>query len=225
MIIANRFARQTTVVAKRFLSTNSGMVSSKIQTVWHEYNRHLVDSPILTKSITAGIIALVADVVCQVYFPSKEDANKSTLERIRWRRAFNFTFLSGVIMPPIMHYWYGYLSTQIVGTNFLAAAKRVACDQLLFAPCIIPVYFIGILLLEGQFDKIIPKIKADWLNTVLVNYSVWVPAQLINFSVVPAPLRVLWANFVGFFWGIYLSNAANKAQVHAPVKVDDIKQD
>ena len=211
MIIANRVARTSKIVARRFMSSQ-GMFSSKISTVWDAYNKNLVQSPILTKSITAGVIAIVADLVCQVYFPSKEDAKKPAMDRIRWRRVFNFTFLSGVIFPPIMHYWYGFLSTQIVGTSFSAAVKRVACDQLLFAPVIIPVFFIGTLLLEGETEKIVPKLKADWLKTVLTNYFVWVPAQLINFSVVPPPLRVLWANFVGFFWGIYLSNVANKSQ-------------
>ena len=67
--------------------------------------------------------------------------------------------------------------------------------------------------MEGKHEQINDKLSKDWLPTLMTNYSVWIPAQLINFKVVPPQLRVLWANVVGFFWSIYLSNAANKSAV------------
>jgi hypothetical protein len=178
--------------------------------LFEKYNYHLNENPIITKSITAGIIAFIADILCQVYFPAnkEEDMKKSPLERINWRRTANFTFINLVIVPPVMHWWYGLLSTKIVGTSFTAAVKRVVIDQSLFAPVIIPVFLGGTLLLDGKTEEIVPKLSKDWIPTLLTNYSVWIPAQLINFSVVPPPYRVLWANFIGFFWNIYLSGVA-----------------
>lgn len=205
-------------VPRRMLSSASNKnplseSSSKVVGVWNAYNHQLVANPIMTKCITAGALAFVADIVCQVCYPSDPELkDKAPLERIRWKRSLNFLFLNSIVVPPVMHYWYGMLSTRIVGTSFLAAVKRVFFDQALFAPVIIPVFLGGTLLLDGAgFDKIKEKLRADWLDTLLANYSVWIPAQLINFSMIPIPLRVLWANFVGFFWSIYLSNAANSA--------------
>ena len=207
------FFRHFQRYTKRFFSTSSN-TNGKNGNLWEKYNYHLVENPIVTKSVTAGIIAFIADIVCQTYFPSPEDAKKPN-ERMNWRRTLNFTFLNGVIVSPIMHYWYGFLSVRIVGTNLLAAVKRVAIDQSLFAPTIIPVFLGGSLLLDGKADQIVDKLKNDWVDTVLSNYKLWIPAQLINFSVVPPPFRVLWANFIGFFWNIYLSKVANNQIVES----------
>lgn len=201
---------------KRFFSTGGkSFQSSPLGSMWESYNHHLLVNPILTKSITAVVLAFVADIVCQTYFPtSEEDKKKPLKDRINWQRTINFTFLNSVIVPPVMHYWYGLLSTKIAGTGLLAAAKRVAIDQSLFAPVIIPVFLAGTLLLEGKAEQIPDKLKADWFKTLTFNYMLWIPAQLVNFSVVPPQFRVLWANFIGFFWNIYLSDAASKKAGH-----------
>jgi hypothetical protein len=199
---------------------------SSFTKLFEKYNYHLNENPILTKSITAGIIAFIADIICQVYFPAnkEEDMKKSPLERINWRRTANFTFINLFLVPPVMHWWYGLLSTKIVGTSFIAAVKRVIIDQSLFAPVIIPVFLGGTLILDGKPEEVVPKLSKDWIPTLLTNYSVWIPAQLINFSVIPPPFRVLWANFVGFFWNIYLSGVAGN-QTKDDNHINDVKSE
>lgn len=196
-------------------SFSANVKSAEIQGLWAKYNYHLIENPLITKGITAGAIAFVADVICQTVFSSDKDSDKKTFfDRIDWKRTFNFTVLNTVFMSTSAHYWYGFLSTKIVGDTMIASAKRVAFDQLLFAPAIISTLFTGNMLLQGERDwnVIINKLKNDLPGTLLYNYSVWVPAQLINFRFVPPQLRVLWANFIGFFWNIYLSSATNKPQ-------------
>jgi hypothetical protein len=83
--------------------------------------------------------------------------------------------------------------------------QRLACDQLGFAPCFIPAFFSVLLTLDGRFQEIPETLKKEWLPTVMTNYTVWVPAMLINFRFIPATHQVLFSNVVGFFWNIYLS--------------------
>jgi protein Mpv17 len=183
------------------------------QSLWAKYNHHLVVNPLITKGVTAGVIAFIADVICQTVFPADEKSkNLPVLDRIDWKRSFNFTLLNAFLMSTCSHYWYDFLSTKIVGDTMIASAKRVMFDQLLFAPTVISALFTGNMLMQGEKDwnAIAEKLKNDLPGTLMYNYSVWVPAQLINFRYVPPPLRVLWANFVGFFWNIYLSSATNK---------------
>jgi hypothetical protein len=54
------------------------------------------------------------------------------------------------------------------------------------------------------------KLGSDWMSAVLANYSVWVPAQFLNFKFVPPGFQVLFSNFVGFGWNIYMSYATHK---------------
>jgi len=70
------------------------------------------------------------------------------------------------------------------------------------------------MILDGDFNKIPAKLKADWFPTVVANYAVWVPCQFVNFRFVPPHLQVLWANCVGFFWNIYLSYTCYKDKAH-----------
>ena len=198
----NRFARHFSVDKASRSYTNP---------LWQRYNDALSKSPLLTKSITAGVIAFTADIICQTYFPTSiEDLQKPISDRINWRRTANFTVLNIFVVAPSLHYWYSFLATRVVGTGFLPTIKRVALDQAIFAPFIVHVILAGNLLLEGKADLIPEKLRADGFSTLLANYSLWIPAQLINFRFVPPQFQVLWANFVGFFWNLYLSNAANK---------------
>ncbi len=212
--IARSKSAQMFVKMSSALMSTAKAGSTQASSLWARYNHHLVANPITTKCITAGILATAADIVCQINFPlDPETKKKPAMERVDWKRTMNFAVLNTFMVPPVMHWWYGLLSTRIVGTSFMAAVKRVAFDQSIFAPLFVCVFFVANLMMDGKIDQIGDKLRIDWLPTLLANYSVWIPAQLINFKLVPPPLRVLWANFIGFFWSIYLSNAANKASV------------
>lgn len=72
-------------------------------------------------------------------------------------------------------------------------------------------FFVALGILDGQsLHEIEMKLRTDLYGTVVYNATLWIPAQLINFSLVPAPLQVLFANGIGFFWNIYLSYVGNK---------------
>lgn len=62
------------------------------------YMRWLTDRPILTKSITSGVIAMLGDVVCQLTI-DKDQA-------FSVRRCFNMTLLGTALVGPGLHYWH-----------------------------------------------------------------------------------------------------------------------
>jgi hypothetical protein len=61
--------------------------------------------------------------------------------------------------------------------------------------------------------KIVEKLQADVVTTVLTNNGVWIPAQLINLGLVPPQYQVLFANFVGLFWNTYLSAVTYRKKI------------
>lgn len=182
--------------------------------MWATYNRYLTEKPVLTKSITSGVIAFVGDVACQKLFPQDKEDRK-----VDWNRTIKFTILGTALVGPLLHYWYGFLVTKIPGTSSLSTLYRVAFDQLVFAPFVIlPAIFSASQLLNGTPEQIPEKLKADWFPTTVANFALWVPAQFINFKFVAPVYQVLFANVVGLFWNVYLSAATNKA-IQAPVTV------
>jgi len=99
--------------------------------------------------------------------------------------------MGAFFIAPATHYWYGFLNRMVpfqpAVSKFVTSAKRVILDQLMFAPIFIPAFFAALGGLEGKgIEEIKSKVAADTYPTYLTNLGVWVPAQLINFRVVPA---------------------------------------
>ncbi len=197
------------MLVSRKLSTIDGSAppNSPVSRFLSSYLIKLGEYPLLTKGITAGMISLSADAICQ-YWEQMDVEDKD--KQVDWVRMARFSFLGSFLVSPTLHFWYGFLAKRLPGSTLTAAIQRLACDQLIFAPAFIPVFFSANLLLEGKADQIPRKIENDLLTTVISNYALWVPAQFINFRFIPPHLQVLFSNCVGFFWNVYFSYASNK---------------
>jgi hypothetical protein len=113
------------------------------------------------------------------------------------------------------------LARKVPGVGSVATLQRLALDQLVFAPCFIPVFFSFALVLEGKPEEIPDKLRNDLVTTVLANYAVWVPSQYINFRHIAPRLQVGFSNLVGFFWNIYFSYQNFKEKKTIVVEIDD----
>ena len=70
-------------------------------------------------------------------------------------------------------------------------------------------YFLG--LLEGKsIEGVQKQLDADYKDTMLANWKLWVPATAVNIGFCPPIFRVLFLNCVFFFWSIFLSLKLNK---------------
>mmetsp|Transcript_26320 Transcript_26320/g.25166 ORF Transcript_26320/g.25166 Transcript_26320/m.25166 type:complete len:225 (+) Transcript_26320:132-806(+) len=178
--------------------------------VWAKYLVLLKEKPMLTKCVTSGVLSCIADIICQIQFPDPSTEKKK--QGIDYWRVLKFTGIGTFFVGPTLHYWYGFLSLKFPGSTLLNTIQRLAVDQLIFAPCFIPTFFAVILILDGKPELIFDKIKNEWLSTMKTNFAVWVPAMFINFKFVPPTLQVLFSNFIGFGWNIYLSKISYQTE-------------
>ena len=65
---------------------------------------------------------------------------------------------------------------------------------------------------QGKPTEIVPRLKAGWWDSLVLNWKIWVPCQLVNFRFVPQNYQVLFANFVALIWNTGLSFIANKKE-------------
>ena len=169
-----------------------------------KYLNLLETNPLMTKSITSGILAGAGDFLCQRLIEGSPDLN--------WKRFCTFTFLGTVYVGPALHVWYGALGRHLPGASTRAVLSRLAADQFVFAPCFVASFFSALLVLDGKPQEISMKLQNDWWPTTQANWSVWIPAQFINFRYVPPQFQVLFANFVGLVWNSYLSFVSHDHQ-------------
>jgi len=117
----------------------------------------------------------------------------------------------GFIMAPLQYRWFQFLSKTFPLTKTSAttqALKRVVCDQVLFAPLGLGLFFSFMTLAEGQRPKAIKsKLGQVYIPTMKANYIVWPFVQIINFRVMPLQFQLPFVSTVGIFWTAYISLA------------------
>lgn len=192
-------------------SANWGSSLSRIFT-W--YSIKLETQPLVTKSVTSGIVAGSGDVLCQIIVhrspsPYHVDGREETVA-IDKNRTFRFFLLGAVLVAPTTHHWYRTLLNIFPANTLKGAFQRTLLDQALFAPVFIPTFMASAMALAGEeCDEIIPIIRERYADLVLKNWILWVPAQLFNFRFVPAKFQVLFSNCVALLWNAYFSFKVN----------------
>ncbi|KAH0566084.1 hypothetical protein GP486_000522 [Trichoglossum hirsutum] len=123
----------------------------------------------------------------------------------------------GFIMAPIQFKWFKILSKAFPlakGSGMVAALKRVACDQLVFAPVGLACFFTFMTIAEGGGRRAIAKKFQDvYLPALKAGFMLWPPVQILNFRVVPIQFQLPFVSTVGIIWTAYLSltNASDEA--------------
>lgn len=175
------------------------------------YQKLLHKHPIITKSITCGILFSLGDCVTQ-HFVHKNDS-------FDFKRNISFGTVGLLYTAPMLHVWHSKLVPIISSKLFsnhtskiIKVGTLVAIDQLLFIPILLSGFFVAKSLTESfsvqglKNGLNVRKVKL-W-ETLQCNWMIWPIATTISFWYIPIHLRVLFSNFIGFFWNIILSYIA-----------------
>jgi len=206
-------------IETRALSMDAGL-SEVFVNAWSSYNVALEEQPLLTKSITAGVILGAADLAGQALeralANNGENAQTpSSPAVVDLARVGRFAIFGLVLQAPWNHFYYQILDSALPPTvdPFTSTTGiKVLIDQFIQAPIftIIIFYFLG--LLEGKtMEMVYDQLDKDYKDTMLANWKLWVPATAVNIAFCPPVLRVLFLNCVFFFWSIFLSLKLNNS--------------
>uniref|UniRef100_A0A0E0RD83 Uncharacterized protein n=1 Tax=Oryza rufipogon TaxID=4529 RepID=A0A0E0RD83_ORYRU len=171
--------------------------------------------PITTKAVTSAVLTLTGDLICQLAIDK--------VPKLDLKRTFVFTFLGLVLVGPTLHVWYLYLSKLVMINGASGAIARLLLDQFIFSPIFIGVFMSLLVTLEGKPSLVVPKLKQEWLSSVIANWQLWIPFQFLNFYFVPQKFQVLAANFVALAWNVILSFKAHKEVTGISIGISSIK--
>ncbi|KAI0398997.1 Mpv17/PMP22 family protein [Xylaria palmicola] len=115
----------------------------------------------------------------------------------------------GFAMAPIQFKWFGFLSRAFPITKtsaFVPALKRVAVDQIAFAPVSVALFFSVMTVAEGGGRRAVAmKLRDMYMPTLKANYMVWPAVQIVNFRLMPVQFQLPFVSTIGIAWTAYLS--------------------
>lgn len=191
-----------------------------VEAAWRSYQAALESSPLQTKALTAGVLNALADVLAQTIemvsacmsqrsSGTDREFGPSVNRSLDLARIARFGVFGMALAGPLSHFWYAVLDKSIRLAGPTGVVLKTTFDQLCFSPFMLASFFASMPLMEGKTVRdarsaVSQKLKA----TMFTSWKVWPLINVINFSLIPVPLRVLFVNGVSVFWVSFLSVAA-----------------
>lgn len=163
--------------------------------------------PILTKSVTSGILSALGNLLSQTVEARKKAKRGDGAKEIDGAGAARYAIFGLLFTGPLSHYFYQLMEVWMPTTDPFCLVKRLLLDRLFFAPAFLLLFYFVMTVLEAKgwsdFEK---KMKSTYWTALKMNWKVWTPFQFINVNFVPVQFRVLFANVIAFFWYAYLAS-------------------
>ncbi|KAK0460093.1 uncharacterized protein EV420DRAFT_1534994 [Desarmillaria tabescens] len=146
---------------------------------------------------TAAILFGTGDIIAQ------QAIEKRGFRQHDFIRTARLTFYGGALFGPVMTWWYQFLNR----IQFASPTRAIPSST----PFAVGAFFASMSVLEGVPHEAYPRIQAAYVPTILRNWGVFIPTQIINFALVPHHMRFVVVSVVSLFWNTYLS-AVNARQ-------------
>ncbi|XP_063925567.1 mpv17-like protein isoform X2 [Zophobas morio] len=169
------------------------MAMSKIlKFVKYAFKNH----PIITNSLVYGTLFVGAEFSQQTV--SKKVLNKESFHYDHHMITY-FGILGVAVFAPVYHYWYRWLDRKFVGTSAKIVVQKLLLDQFLMTPQILIVFYVAMSIMERKKD-IFEECREKIIPTFKTSCMFWLPAQSINFMLIPPPFRVVYVGTCSFAW-------------------------
>ena len=119
--------------------------------------------------------------------------------RLDYQRTTKMT-VCGFLSGPVSHFWYMFLDKLVPGRCVKSVCKKVFLDQIIGSPICILLYLLTMKLMDSEKNKsLFEELSSKGVNLFIFDALLWIPAQIINFALLPSRFRVLYDNVVSLF--------------------------
>lgn len=180
------------------------------------FNAALAKRPMLTQCATSTVLFSAGDILAQQAFEKKGKDHD-------FARTARLAVYGGGIFGPLLTKWLQVLNRLQITNPVKSVVYKVFLDQAMFTPVVVGVFFSSMTFLEGKgVFEAKQRLSESYAPTLVRNWGVFVPAQALNFALVPPHMRFVAVGTVSLFWNAYLS-AVNASEATAHESQD--KQD
>ncbi|KAI9457360.1 hypothetical protein HD554DRAFT_2142833 [Boletus coccyginus] len=169
------------------------------------YNAALIQRPMIAQSATAALLFGAGDVIAQQAIEN-QGKNHDLMRTAR------LTLYGGALFGPALTKWYQVLNRIKFASPMRGVIYRVWLDQALLTPVAVGFFFGTMSIMEGKgISGAVERISENYQPTLIRNWGVFIPTQIINFAIVPHHLRFGVVSVVSLFWNTYLSAVNSRA--------------
>ncbi|KAE8008106.1 hypothetical protein FH972_004650 [Carpinus fangiana] len=159
--------------------------------------------PVLTKSVTSGLIYVAADLSSQtIALPSSE-----SYDFVRTLRMAGYGM---IILGPSLHFWFNFVSKLFPKRDLFSTLKKMVMGQTLYGPAMTVVFFSTNAFLQGEnTTEVVARLKRDLLPTMINGIMYWPICDFITFRFTPVHLQPLVSNSFSYLWTVYMTYMAS----------------
>lgn len=218
-----------------FGSSTINLACGSLQQVAVWYTMHLTASPVITKSVTAGVIGIIGDYMAQ-WLEYKMGRRKNPEQeassltrglsihgRYSFRRGLSILTDGLFISGPLMHFGYNLFESIMPinvggGSSSLAAMAHVLADSVLLDSIFVASTFIVTGIMEGYtYKQLVPQFRSDYVPTLKASWATslfLLPFEFACFRYLPLTFRVMAVNFLDVVWDAVVSFMAHRSRKH-----------
>ncbi|KAK4876735.1 hypothetical protein RN001_009241 [Aquatica leii] len=152
--------------------------------------------PILTNAVVYGTLYVGAECSQQVLERKILTTEKKNLDTDTLKR---YVIFGTCIQGPILTVWYRWLDSKFVGKAPSMIVKKVLIDQFVLTPHLVWLFFVAMSIMEGK-KNIFEECKQKYIPTFQKSCMFWLPAQTVNFFLMPPAFRVVYVGMCSFMW-------------------------
>jgi protein Mpv17 len=194
-----------------FRHHGGGFDATEVPGLWGQYLRAVQHRPVATGIATSAVLWLAGDTVAQLIERAEATESggshagggdhKKPAAFPDLRRLFGTTAEGSLVAGGLGVYWYAFLDKFVGTTLGLASgsaafvAAKVGLECVLWHPFTLSLFWTVVGAIEGNsWEKIKEELSTDFTPTLLTEYVLWAPIDILNFKLVPVHLQVLCVN-------------------------------
>ncbi|XP_050303602.1 mpv17-like protein [Anthonomus grandis grandis] len=152
--------------------------------------------PIIGNAVVYGTLCVAAETSQQLV--DKRLLNKST-EALDVQSIGRLGIYGTAVGGPLLAVWYRFLDKKLPGAATKTVIKKLLIDQFIFTPPLLVIFYVTMSVLERKRD-LLEECRNKIGHTFLANCLFWMPAQGVNFALIPGIYRVSYIGTCSFAW-------------------------
>ncbi|KAF4753923.1 hypothetical protein FOZ62_024657, partial [Perkinsus olseni] len=171
------------------------------------YNWYATHRPYRTNILSGGVLGFIGDQICQRVIETED-------EGVGWRRSFAMTtfcayYQGGV--DTLIYALYHRMRIPFRASAFGRGMMISLFDNLIHVPLLYtPAFYVTLgLLQQHTIEETMDTMRREYLPTITLCWGMWIPLQLINFTLVPLRYQVPFVNVSCLLWNVCLDYVAH----------------